>query len=68
MVCKQCGKRIKGDPTRCPHCDAVLKETVSLGSIHAAQTQKKKAKKKLSGTDLALRIALISVSVLAALA
>ena len=68
MVCKECGKRIKDDPTRCPHCDAVLKETVSLGSIHAAQTQKKKKKKRLTGTDLALRIALISVSVLAALA
>ena len=69
MVCKECGKRIKGDPTRCPHCDTVLKETVSLGAIHAAQTYKKKPKKKkLSRQELILRIALISVSVLAVLA
>ena len=69
MVCKECGKRIKDDPARCPHCDAVLKETVSLGAIHAAQIAKKKPKKKkLSRQELILRIALISVSVLAVLA
>ena len=70
MVCKQCGKSVKDDAVRCPHCDAVLKETVSLGTIsHAADPKrKKKKKKKLSDTDRALRVALIVVSVLAVIA
>ena len=69
MVCKQCGKKVQEDAIRCPHCDAVLKDSVSLGNIsHAAAPKHTKKKKKLSGTDLALRIALIVVSVLAVIA
>lgn len=69
MVCKECGKRLKAGQTVCPSCGAIAAESVSLGSLSANQkkTRTKKPKKKLSGTDLALRIALISVSVLAVL-
>ncbi|MBQ3202932.1 MAG: LCP family protein [Clostridia bacterium] len=69
MVCKECGKRLKAGQTVCPSCGAIAAESVSLGSLSANQkkARAKKPKKKLSGTDLALRIALISVSVLAVL-
>lgn len=69
MTCKQCGKRIKADASVCPRCGAITAEKVSLGSISASTNAKgtKKAKKKLSGTDLALRIALIVVSIVAIL-
>lgn len=70
MVCKECGKRLKAGQTVCLSCGAfAAKKTVSLGFLSANQkkARTKKPKKKLSGTDLALRIALISVSVLAVL-
>lgn len=70
IVCKQCKKRIKEEVTCCPHCNALLSETVSLGDLDQVdrlQKAKKKKKKKLTRSELWLRIALVSVSVLAVL-
>ena len=69
MVCKECGKRMKSKETVCPHCGAAVVQSVSLGAAsgQADKERAKKPKKKLSGTDLALRISLIVVSVLAVL-
>ncbi len=74
MTCKQCGKPIKPDATVCPSCGAALTDKVSLGSMSATtaktaanKPKPKKKKKKLSGGDIALRVALIVVSILAIL-
>ena len=66
MTCKKCGKRIRDDATLCPRCGAPQTETVSLGAINAAHESKRK-KPKISKKQLALRIVLIAVAVLAAL-
>lgn len=64
MVCKKCGKKVKGEPEVCPRCGAPMQETVSLGAIHAAQEAKHK--KKLTKKQLAIRITLITVASLLA--
>lgn len=69
MVCKKCGKRIKDGTAICPHCSAAQAETVSLGAINAAhESKKKQQKKKLTGQQLAIRIAAIAGAVVLALA
>ena len=70
MVCKHCGKSAKGEGNVCPHCGASLSD-VSLGAMHEEQMRKrapKKRKRKLSREEKGLRIALIVVAVVAALA
>ena len=69
VVCKQCKKKIKEEVTCCPHCHALLSETVSLGDIDQVDRlrKSKKKKRKLTRSELWLRIALISVSILAVL-
>ncbi|MBQ9859162.1 MAG: LCP family protein [Clostridia bacterium] len=65
MNCKKCGKRLSGEPDVCPRCGAPQKATVSLGAIQAAHA-KKKGKKKLTKKQLAIRIAIIAASSIAA--
>lgn len=64
MVCKKCGKKVKGEPEICPRCGAPMKETVSLGAIHDAREARHK--KKLTKKQLALRISLIVLASLLA--
>lgn len=68
MICKRCGKTIRGKATACPACgEPVESAQVSLGAMHQQQTRKP-AKKKLSKDEKILRITLIVVAVLAVLA
>lgn len=70
MVCKHCGKSVKGEGNTCPACGASLSD-VSLGAMHEQQLRKKaakKKKKKLSKEEKGLRIALIVVASIAVLA
>ena len=65
MVCKKCKKRIKKDYSVCPYCGAPQGETVSLGAINAAR---KNGKKIRSARRTFLRVCIIILSVLLALA
>lgn len=65
MVCKKCQKRIKKNTTVCPYCGAPQTETVSLGAIYAARTA---PKKKRSAGKIVLRIFVILLAILLALA
>ena len=70
MICKHCGKSVKGEGSLCPACGASLSD-VSLGAMHEEQLRKKTAKKKkrkLSKEEKGLRIALIVVASIAVLA
>ena len=70
MECSKCGKALPEGQTVCPDCEAeqtAEPKMISLSELNE-QEMMKKAKKPLSRKQLLIRIAIIAVSVLAALA